>query len=54
MIIGEGHIFSDNDFKEDLLNVGFKIVKFNRGEATYDFAFIKSDYFNYWPLLKRE
>ena len=51
VIVGEGHIFSNNDFKEDLLNLGFKIVKFDMDEATYDFAFVKEEHFNYWPLF---
>ena len=53
VILGEGHIFGNNDFKEDLLDAGFKIVNFDVSEATYNFAFIKNEYFKYWPLLIR-
>lgn len=53
VILGEGHLFGNNDFKEDLLNAGFKIVNFDVSEATYNFAFIKEEYFKYWPLLIR-
>ena len=52
VIIGEGHIFSGNDFRQDLLNLGFKIVKFEMNDATYDFAFVREEYFNYWPIFQ--
>ena len=51
VIIGEGHIFSEDDFKEDLLNLGFKIVQFKMSKATYNFAFVKEKHFNMWPLF---
>jgi hypothetical protein len=28
-------------------------VNFDVSEATYNFAFIKNEYFKYWPLLIR-
>ena len=52
IIVGEGHIFSNKDFKRDLLSSGFKIIKFDVVKSTYDFAFVKEKFFNFWPLLE--
>ena len=50
IILGEGHLFSDESIVNDLLNNGFKLVKLNEYPFTYDFAFVKEKYFNVWYL----
>lgn len=49
VILGEGHNFSDDDFNEDLLNFGFVPIKLNVESFTYSFAYVKKEYYNFWP-----
>lgn len=51
VILGEGHIFSDEDFRNDLINLGFKVVKMDEGRFSYSFAMVKEDYYKFWPLI---
>ena len=50
VILGEGHIFSEKNIVEDLLSLGFKQIKYNEQSFTYDFAFVKDEYHDIWPL----
>ena len=51
VIIGEGHIFSDENIIDKLVNIGFKIVKMNKSELTYSFALVKEEYYDFWHLI---
>lgn len=51
VILGEGHIFSDDDFREDLINLGFKVVKMDQARFSYSFAMVKEEYYKFWPLI---
>ena len=50
-ILGEGHIIGDNSFHEDLLNIGFVPIKLDIEEATYSFAYVKKEYYKFWPNM---
>ena len=54
VILGEGHVLSDRVFVEDLSSFGFKQIKFNVDEFTYEFAFVKEEYFSAWPLKQEK
>ena len=45
VILGEGHNIKDNNFTDDLLNLGFVPIKLNIEEVTYSFAYVKKDYY---------
>lgn len=49
VILGEGHIFSDDDFKNNLHDLGFRVIKLDLESYTYSFAFVKEKYFKFWP-----
>ena len=51
VILGEGHIFSDENFIDDLKNLGFKTVKLDKEELAYSFALVKEKYYKYWDLI---
>ena len=50
LIIGEGHKFNDRNLADDLLNCGFKKIEFKEKRIVYNFAFIKDEYYDMWPL----
>jgi FkbM family methyltransferase len=50
VILGEGHIFSNESLSDELLKYGFKIVKFDKHKFTYNFAFVKDRYYDMWHL----
>ena len=50
VILGEGHIFSEENIVDDLLSLGFKQIRYNEQSFTYDFAYVKEEYYNIWPL----
>lgn len=50
VILGEGHLFSDESIVSELLNFGFRLVRLNEYPFTYDFAFVKEKYFDVWHL----
>ena len=54
VILGEGHNISENNFTDDLLNLGFVPVKLHIEEATYSFAYVKKEYFKFWPNMPTE
>lgn len=49
VILGEAHNFSDENFNEDLLNIGFVPIKITDESFTYSFAYVKKDYYKFWP-----
>ena len=51
VILGEGHIFSDEDFRDRLKNLNFEIVKMDKSDLAYSFAFVKKEYFKYWEII---
>ena len=51
VILGEGHNIKDNNFTDDLLNLGFVPIKLNIEEVTYSFAYVKKEYYKYWPNM---
>ena len=51
VIMGEGHIFSDDNIKNQLVNIGFNVVILNESDLTYSFALVKNEYYNYWHLI---
>ena len=50
LILGEGHNFNDRDVSEDLLNLGFKEIEKKDNVIVYNFAYVKEDYYDIWPL----
>ena len=52
LIIGEGHKFIDRNLSDDLLNCGFKKIEFKEKKVVYNFAFVKEEYYDVWPLKK--
>lgn len=52
VILGEGHVFSNDDFWEKLLNLGFKVVKRSNSSSTYSFALVKREYYEFWEIIK--
>ena len=52
LIIGEGHKFIDRNLADDLLNCGFKKIEFKEKKVVYNFAFVKEEYYDIWPLKK--
>ena len=50
IIMGEGHLFSDESIVNELLNLNFKLIKLDEYPFTYDFAFVKEQYFDKWLL----
>jgi len=50
IILGEGHIFSDESIVDKLLNYDFKQVKLDKHKFTYSFTFVKDVYCDIWPL----
>ena len=51
VILGEGHNVSENNFTDELLNLDFVPVKLDIDEATYTFAYVKKEYFKFWPNM---
>ena len=51
VILGEGHIYSDEDIINKLTNIGFKIVKMDKSELAYSFALVKKEYYDFWHLI---
>ena len=51
VILGEGHNIDDNNFHQDLLDLGFVAVKLNIEEVTYSFAYVKKEYYKFWPNM---
>lgn len=51
VILGEGHIIGDNDFNEDLLNIGFVPIMLKMEKTTYSFAYVKKEYYKFWPNI---
>ncbi|WP_407432348.1 FkbM family methyltransferase [Methanobrevibacter sp.] len=51
VILGEGHNIDDNNFHQDLLNLGFVAIKLNIEEVTYSFAYVKKEYYKFWPNM---
>ncbi|MBQ2831607.1 FkbM family methyltransferase, partial [Methanobrevibacter sp.] len=51
VILGEGHMFSDEDFKDKLNNLGFCEIKWDIESFTYSFAYVKQEYYNFWPNI---
>lgn len=50
LIIGEGHKFLDRNVTDDLLKLGYKKIEFKENRINYNFAFIKEEFYNVWPL----
>ena len=51
VILGEGHMFSDDDFKDKLNSLGFYDVKLDVESFTYSFAYVKREFYNFWPNI---
>lgn len=51
VILGEGHNIKENNFTDDLLNLGFVPVKLDIEEVTYTFAYVKKEHFKFWPNM---
>ena len=51
VILGEGHVFSDEDFRDKLTDLGFCDVKLDMESFTYSFAYVKKEYYNFWPNI---
>ena len=52
LIVGEGHKFNDRNLADDLLNIGFKEIENKDSEIVYNFAFVKEEFYDIWPLKK--
>ena len=50
VILGEGHLFKENQFCDKLIELGFEKIKLNINSITYNFAFVKKEYYNMWHL----
>ena len=50
LIIGEGHNFNDRNISDDLLKMGFKEIEYRDNEIVYNFAFVKEEFYDVWPL----
>lgn len=50
LIVGEGHKFNNRNISDDLLKIGFKEIEYRDYEIVYNFAFIKEEYYDFWPL----
>lgn len=50
VILGEGHIFEREHYCDKLKELGFKQIKLDINPVSYNFAFIKQEHFNIWPL----
>lgn len=50
VILGEGHVFKREHFCDKLEELGFRRIKLDINQVTYNFAFVKEKYFDVWPL----
>lgn len=50
VLLGEGHIFEREHYCDKLKELGFRQIALEINPATYNFAFVKENYFNVWPL----
>lgn len=50
VLLGEGHIFEREHYCGKLKELGFRQVELEINPVTYNFAFVKEDYFDVWPL----
>ena len=51
VILGEGHIFNDENMGEKLLKNGFKQLQYEKGSFTFNFIYIKEKYFEKWSAM---
>lgn len=52
VLLGEGHLFKRKHFCDELKEIGFKQIDLQINSVTYNFAFVKEEYYNKWPLKK--
>lgn len=52
VILGEGHIFSDEEIGDNLLNFGFKKIEKIIYKETYSFCYVKQEHFKLWPVKR--
>lgn len=50
VLLGEGHIFEREHYCDKLKELGFKQVDLQINPVTYNFVFVKENYFKVWPL----
>lgn len=50
VILGEGHVLEREHLCNKLEELGFRRIKLDVKSATYNFAFVKEEYFDIWPL----
>ena len=51
LILGEGHRFKNNrDLSKELSDLGFKKIENKDNNIVYNFAFVKKEYYDVWPL----
>lgn len=50
VLLGEGHLFKRKHFCDELKEIGFKQIDLQINPVTYNFAFVKEEYFNKWQL----
>ena len=50
LIVGEGHKFNDRNLSEELLKIGFKEIENKDNKIVYNFAFVKEEFYDVWPL----
>ena len=50
LIVGEGHRFNDRDLASELSSIGFKEIENKDNNIVYNFAFVKEEFYEIWPL----
>lgn len=50
VLLGEGHLFKREHYCDKLKELGFKQIELQINPVTYNFAFVKEEYFNVWHL----
>ena len=50
LILGEGHRFNNRDLSKELSDLGFKKIENKDNNIVYNFAFVKKEYYDVWPL----